>query len=102
MQNASSLPQDKSANGMRVDEVTKNKIHQHLNNEDDVITEQDIANINTGVGNELENLAMQDLQDENNSISAKENEEEEEEVQDKRVHDNDSPAVQTPWNVLGT
>ena len=100
MQNAPSLLQDKNANGMHVDEVTKKKIQEHLNNEDDVITEQDIANINTGVGNELENLAMQDLQDEDNSIYDKEKEEDEEEVQEKKVNDNDSPAIETPWNIL--
>lgn len=100
MQNAPSLLQDKNANGMHVDEVTKKKIQEHLNNEDDVITEQDIANINTGVGNELENLAMQDLQDEDDSIYDKEKEEDEEEVQEKKVNDNDSPAIETPWNIL--
>ena len=99
MQNASSLPQDKNVNGMYVDEVTKKKIQEHLNNEDDIITEQDIANINTGVGNDSENLAMQDLQDEDDSIDEEENEEE---VQEKKVNDNDSPAVETPWNILGT
>ena len=98
MQNASSLPQDKNVNGMYVDEVTKKKIQEHLNNEDDIITEQDIANINTGVGNDSENLAMQDLQDEDDGID----EEDEEEVQEKKVNDNDSPAVETPWNILGT
>ena len=98
MQNASSLLQDKNANGMHVDEVTKKKIQEHLNNEDDIITEQDIANINTGVGNDSENLAMQDLQDEDDGID----EEDEEEVQEKKVNDNDSPAVETPWNILGT
>lgn len=98
MQNASSLPQDKNVNGMHVDEVTKKKIQEHLNNEDDIITEQDIANINTGVGNDSENLAMQDLQDEDDGID----EEDEEEVQEKKVNDNDSPAVETPWNILGT
>ena len=100
MKNAPSILQDKNANGMHVDEVTKKKIQEHLNNEDDVITEQDIANINTGVGNELENLAMQDLQDEDNSIYDKEKEEDEEEVQEKKVNDNDSPAIETPWNIL--
>ena len=100
MQNAPSLTQVKNANGMHVDEVTKKKIQEHLNNEDDVITEQDIANINTGVGNELENLAMQDLQDEDDSIYDKEKEEDEEEVQEKKVNDNDSPAIETPWNIL--
>ena len=100
MQNAPSLLQDKNANGMHVDEVTKKKIQEHLNNEDDVITEQDIANINTGVGNELENLAMQDLQDEDDSIYDKEKEEDEEEVQEKKVNDNDSPAIETSWNIL--
>ena len=100
MQNAPSLLQDKNANGMHVDEVTKKKIQEHLNNEDDVITEQDIANINTGVGNELENLAMQDLQDEDDSIYDKEKEEDEEEVQEKKVNDNDSPSIETPWNIL--
>ena len=94
-----SLPQVKNANGMHVDEVTKKKIQEHLNNEDDIITEQDIANINTGVGNDSENLAMQDLQDEDDSIDEEENEEE---VQEKKVNDNDSPAVETPWNILGT
>ena len=102
MQNTPSLPQVKNANGMHVDEVTKKKIQEHLNNEDDIITEQDIANINTGVGNELENLAMQDLQDEDDNINQKENEEDQEEVQEKKVNANESPAVETPWNILGT
>ena len=100
MQNAPSLTQVKNANGMHVDEVTKKKIQEHLNNEDDIITEQDIANINTGVGNESENLAMEDLQDEDDTIDEKQTKEDEEEVQEKKVNDNDSPAIETPWNIL--
>ena len=100
MQNAPSLTQVKNANGMHVDEVTKKKIQEHLNNEDDIITEQDIANINTGVGNESENLAMEDLHDEDDSIDEKQKKEDEEEVQEKKVNDNDSPAIETPWNIL--
>jgi hypothetical protein len=101
--NASPESGNNNTDGIHVDEVTRKKIHEHLNNENDIITEQDIANINIGVGNEndSDNISLLALQ-EQESAGQTENEEDREEVENKKVTDTESPAVETPWNILGS
>ena len=82
------------------DERTQNRIQEHLNNEDDVITEQDIANISTGivnpgVVNEAE-IANDEPSQEEELIR-----EEDEDLKDKKIHNNEDPDIQTSWNILG-
>jgi len=99
--NASSQLPENNRDGLYVDEVTKKKIQEHLNNENDVISEQDIANINIGVGNDPDNMTLLDLQDDD-SLETTDKDETKEELQEKKVDDNESPAVETPWNILGS
>ncbi len=76
------------------DERTQARIQEHLTNEDDIITEQDIANIQVGAG-----ASQQDV----DGIVARE-----ETIMDnldiKKDSNNDDwsddPAIETPWNVL--
>ena len=78
------------------DERTEKKIHDHLNNEEDIITEQDIANAPTGIVNKN----VQPVE-----VSEAKTEElmEEEKVQEEtKLKDNDDPDIETPWNVLGS
>lgn len=81
-----------------IDERTEKKIQEHLTNEHDVITEQDIANAPTGVveGKELAN--PEDLPEE----QQEELKEETEMLNEKKVKDNEDPEIETPWNVLGS
>ena len=70
------------------DERTEKKIHEHLNNENDVITEEDIANAPVG------------------PVHKEEREEEQDETTDKekqpeeKLKDNTDPGIDTSWNVL--
>ncbi len=84
-----------------VDERTQKKIHEHLTNENDVITEQDIANITTGVtkDNDIEELAELQEQGEGDKTQMTE---EEKEAEDKTIKDNEDPEIETPWNILGS
>lgn len=98
--NASSKPGETVVNVLYKDEVTQKKIHEHLNNEDDIITEQDIANINTGIiqENHSELIVLTDLQEMPVNNSSKD----EEEIEEKIVKDNRESDVDTSWNILGT
>ncbi len=76
------------------DERTQARIQEHLNNENDIITEQDIANIKIGAGasaSDVENIVnrenqlMEDLEiDKSNDANG----------------DADDPTIETPWNIL--
>ncbi len=100
--NASSKSDDTVINVLYKDEVTQKKIHDHLNNEFDIITEQDIANINTGIIQEdhSEFIVLTDLQELPANDSAEI--EIEEEIADKTVKDNRESDVETSWNILGS
>lgn len=78
------------------DERTEKKIHEHLNNEKDIITEEDIANAPAGpVKNE--GVAMP-------AVVPKEKKEAPGETgntkEEDKVKDNTDPGVETAWNVL--
>ena len=78
------------------DERTQARIHEHLNNEDDIITEQDIANIQVGAGaseTDVENIVSRENELIQNVPITKEKD---------RDGDSDDPPIETPWNILGT
>ncbi len=79
------------------DERTQNRIQEHLTNEGDVITEQDIANIATDIfepGDEpASGITNPDAVDEA-QIEA------EEVLAEKKVRDNEDPEIGTPWNIV--
>lgn len=72
------------------DERTAKKIHEHLNNKNDIITEEDIANAQVGaVKKELANLPE--------TLEEKQKEEEK-----NTIKDNEDPGIDTSWNILGS
>lgn len=79
------------------DERTEKKIHEHLNNEKDVISEEDIANAPAGLVNKDQQAkeSPEELPE-----SKKEELEEEKELEEKKVKDNEDPGIETAWNVL--
>lgn len=70
------------------DEQTNKRIHEHLANEDDVITPEDISNAIT----EIEPVSEEEEK-------AHETEDEKEE-KEKHIKDNTDPEIDTPWNIL--
>jgi hypothetical protein len=80
------------------DERTEERIQEHLTNEHDVITEEDIANAPTGI---VENKELHERE----PLSENKKDELEEEarlLKEKKVKPNEDPNVETPWNVLGS
>ena len=77
------------------DERTEKKIHDHLNNENDVITEQDIANAPTGLVNKEEVAQQEDIPAELKEELTGENK-----TAEDKVKDNTDPGIETSWNVL--
>ena len=67
------------------DERTEKKIHEHLSNKDDVITEEDIANAPVGIVHK---------NDEGHVDSKADSAEQE------KLKDNDDPDIDTTWNIL--
>ena len=100
--NASSQIDETGVTVVYKDEVTQKKIHDHLNNENDIITEQDIANINTGITqeNHSELIVLTDLQEVPKKDSAEIDVEED--IEEKVVKDNRDADVNTSWNILGS
>lgn len=77
------------------DERTEKKIHEHLSNEKDIITEEDIANAPVGPVNK-EEIPAAVL-----PASGKETTKGEETIaQDEKVNENMDPGIETAWNVL--
>ncbi len=77
------------------DERTQARIQEHLNNEDDIITEEDIANIQVGAGasaSDVENIVNREKELIQNVPVSKKNDVE---------GDSDDPTIETPWNILG-
>lgn len=76
------------------DERTRARIQEHLVNEHDVITEQDIANIQVGAGatpQDVENIVTRENELMQNLSISKKN--------DQGGH-NEDPTIETPWNIL--
>lgn len=87
----------KDTRTLYIDERTQRKIHEHLNNEDDIITEQDIANVTTGVVMENE---MINLEDAVGKIEYKD-ENSDKDLEENKIKDNDDTDIGTTWNILG-
>ena len=77
------------------DERTEKKIHEHLNNEKDIITEEDIANAPVGPVTKEEVPAA-----EIPGSKEEEKKEGEKKPEDEQVKDNTDPGIETAWNVL--
>lgn len=78
------------------DEKTEKKIHEHLNNEKDIITEEDIANAPVGPVNK-EGIALPvDIPE----PTKEELQQTEEKLEEDKVKDNTDPGIGTAWNVL--
>ena len=96
--NASPAKEAQDIRELYIDERTEKKIQEHLNNEDDVITEEDIANAPTGIVEGKELADPEELPED----KKEELEEEEEMLEEKKIKDNEDPDVDTAWNVLGS
>ena len=75
-----------------VDEITENKVHNHLKDKNDFISDQDIKNIRT----DLAETQTQGLSEEELKKA-----EEEEEKNKKDDDDNDHPYISS-YNILGS
>lgn len=85
---------DASAHSRRyVDTQTDKRMHEHMSNEDDEITEQDISNIKTDFDFDNPPVSVEEPGDESG-------ESDDEKVLDKKVEDNDDSSIDTSWNVL--
>lgn len=96
--NASPAKEAQDIRELYIDERTEKKIQEHLTNEHDVITEEDIANAPTGIVEGKELADPGDLPED----KKEELEEEEEILREKKIKKNDDPGVDTSWNVLGS
>lgn len=83
------FPADSEETNLFKDELTDQKVHKHLSDEHDEITEADIANIRTDalfLGEQpTEAAAVAEKSDASNELPLK---------------DNSDPEVETPWNIL--
>lgn len=91
------IPQQHGENDIRSqfeDERTQARIQEHLNNEDDIITEQDIANIQIGAGasaSDVESIVNRENDLLQNLPISKKND---------VGGDANDPTVETSWNIL--
>lgn len=90
-----------------VDERTEKKIQEHLTNEDDIITEQDIANAPTGIAEGKEHpyaQLSQSIANEETSGDEIEDEDTDDDSnpEDRKIKPNDQADINTSWNVLGS
>ena len=82
------------------DDRTEKKIQEHLTNENDIITEEDIANAPTGIA---EGKELPDADDDNADDDDTEDETGDDELLNKqKVKPTDQPDVDSSWNVLGS
>lgn len=76
------------------DERTRARIQEHLNNEHDVITEEDIANIQIGAGSTSEDV--ENIVNQENELT--------QELPINKKNDGDGhredPTIETSWNIL--
>jgi hypothetical protein len=95
--NESSPTNNKDISSLYDDERTQIRIHEHLNNEDDIITEQDIANISIGIVGDEEIRRLAEIQEKNDRPVDYNSGE----IEDKKILDNEDPEIETTWNILG-
>ncbi len=77
------------------DERTEKKIHEHLSNENDIITEEDIANAPVGPVNKEEVNQAEESGQEKETIK-----EDKDKKEEDTLKDNTDPGIETSWNVL--
>ncbi|RYY68925.1 MAG: hypothetical protein EOO13_10980 [Chitinophagaceae bacterium] len=78
------------------DERTEKRLQEHLNNENDIITEEDIANAPVGpVNKEGEEIPVEIPEEKIESLEAERKDQEE-----TKLKDNEDPGIGTSWNVL--
>jgi hypothetical protein len=75
------------------DERTEKKIHEHLNNEKDIITEEDIANAPAGPVNKQQ--AVKIPEEKKEALK-----EEQKNQEGNKLKDNEDPGIDTSWNIL--
>ena len=90
--------QDKKSEEVFSDEKTSLKIHQHLSDKNDEISEQDLQNIRTDFNDdnppgEEQNASSEETENEKNETDDKE-----ETGENKDTREN--PPLITPWNIL--
>lgn len=78
------------------DQHTDDRIHQHLNNKNDEISEEDIRNVRTDIGQQGE-PAKGDPPEPPQLPKAPDKSE----TPTEPVKDNSDPDVKTSWNILG-
>lgn len=93
--------QEVSTKDLFSDEKTDHKIHLHLSDINDVISEQDIKNVKTYFEDKsteasgLKNISEGDKNNEGAETNS--------DVKDTATEDNDEPPrIETPWNILGS
>lgn len=93
--------QVKKDEGKFSDENTDLKIHQHLSDKNDQITEQDIENVKTDFEESPgENLSQTTPA----AITGNDKDEKgaDSDVEEEREAENDAHPIVTPWNILGS
>ncbi|MEO6546666.1 MAG: hypothetical protein ABIN94_01655 [Ferruginibacter sp.] len=75
------------------DDLTDKRVHEHLVNENDIISDEDIENVKTDVV-DIENITSTKLPEEKSS------ENEESDAAEKKDEDDHGDRIETPWNIL--
>lgn len=91
MANTNNLPEQSDSEDIRAqfeDERTQARIREHLENEHDVITEEDIANIQVGAVAPVDPVVATAAED---AIAA---------TPPVTNGSNAAPTIETPWNIL--
>ena len=76
------------------DDQTEKRIHEHLTNEKDQISDEDIDNVKTNIAGETSNGSPQAA--ENKSPVNKQSET----PGSTKKDDGEEPRIETPWNIL--
>ena len=95
MTNNNDLHSEDSPHGQKKisDKITENKIHQHLSDENDIISDDDIKNIRTDlVEDQVQGLSEEELK--------KAEKEEAQNKKDEDENDNDHSTISS-YNILG-
>ncbi|MEP7317811.1 MAG: hypothetical protein ABI921_03695 [Panacibacter sp.] len=79
-----------------IDKNTAKRVHEHLKNANDHISEDDIKNVKTDFSETKENKNL--LQPEPGEHSIEENDDTQNE---EELKDNTDPGITTSWNILG-
>ena len=80
---------------MKQDLVTQKRIHEHLTDEKDIISDDDIKNVKT-------DLSI--VHGESNSVdnNSKDETTDEKKLADKTITGNTDPGIETSWNILAS